>query len=150
MEEQVPLELTDAQWAVISPLLSDGKSGQGRVGRSRRDNRLVLQGILWLLPTGARWKDIPGEFPPYPSCHRRFGEWIRGGTLKHILPAIVADLQDRGGIDLSETFIDGSFSSAKKERWSWWDKARQGVQDHGNCGAPWFFCRTVGWKRFAT
>ncbi len=108
------MELTDAQWAVISPLLSDGKSGQGRVGRPRRDNQPVLEGILWILRTGARWKDLPAEFPPYQTCHRRFGEWIRDGTLKHILLTIVADLQDRGGIDLSETFIDGSFSSAKK------------------------------------
>ena len=108
------MELKDAQWAVISPLLSDGKSGQGRVGRPRRDNRPVLEGILWILRTGARWKDLPSEFPPYQTCHRRFGEWVRDGTLKHILLTIVADLQDRGGIDLSETFIDGSFSSAKK------------------------------------
>ena len=108
------MELSDTQWAVISPLLSDGKSGPGRVGRPRRNNRHVLEGILWILRTGARWKDLPSDFPPYQTCHRRFGEWIRDGTLKHILLGIVADLQDRGGIDLSETFIDGSFSSAKK------------------------------------
>ncbi len=108
------MELSDTQWAVISPLLSDGKSGPGRVGRPRRNNRLVLEGILWILRTGARWKDLPSDFPPYQTCHRRFGEWIRDGTLKHILLGIVADLQDRGEMDLSETFIDGSFSSAKK------------------------------------
>lgn len=108
------MELTDSQWEIIEPLLSQGKSGPGLKGRPRRNNREVLEGILWILRTGARWKDLPREFPAYQTCHRRFGEWIRDGTLKNILLAIVADLQDRGGIDLSETFIDGSFSSAKK------------------------------------
>lgn len=61
--------LTDAQWVVISPLLSNGKSGQGRVGRPRRDNRRVTEGILWILRTGARWKDLPSEFPPYQTCY---------------------------------------------------------------------------------
>ncbi len=108
------MELTDQQWAIIEPLLPQGKSGPGLKGRPRRDNREVLEGILWILRTGARWKDLPKEFPPYQTCHRRFGEWIRDGALKSILHAIVADLQARGGIDLSETFIDGSFSSAKR------------------------------------
>ncbi len=108
------MELTDQQWEIIEPLLSEGKSGPGLKGRPRRNNRDVLEGILWILRTGARWKDLPGEFPAYQTCHRRFGEWIRDGTLKNLLLAIVADMQARGGIDLSETFIDGSFSSAKK------------------------------------
>jgi len=108
------MELTDKQWEIISPLLSGGKSGVGLKGRPRRENREVLEGILWILRTGARWKDLPGMFPPYQTCHRRFGQWVRDSTLKSVLLAIVADLQERGGIDLSETFIDGSFSSAKK------------------------------------
>ena len=108
------MELTDTQWEIIAPLLPEGKSGEGRKGRPRRNNREVLEGIFWVLRTGARWKDLPREFPPYQTCHRRFGELIRDGTLTAILHAIVADLQERGGIDLSETFIDGSFSSAKK------------------------------------
>jgi len=108
------MELTDAQWALIVPLLSAGKSGPGRKGRPERDSREVLSGVFWILRTGARWKDLPKEFPPYQTCHRRFQRWVRDGTLERVLRAVVADLQARGGIDLSETFIDGSFSSAKK------------------------------------
>ncbi|MGE5444032.1 MAG: transposase, partial [Ignavibacteriales bacterium] len=41
-------------------------------GRPWRDNREVLNGILWILRSGARWKDLPERFPPYQTCHRRF------------------------------------------------------------------------------
>lgn len=108
------MEITDTQWAVIAPLLSAGKSGPGRKGRPRCDDRQVLEGILWVLRTGARWKDLPKEFPSYQTCHRRFTQWVDDRTLERVLTALVADLQDRGGIDLSEAFIDGSFASAKK------------------------------------
>ena len=108
------MELKDPQWEIVAPMLSSGRSGPGLKGRPRRDNRQVLEGILWILRTGARWKDLPAEFPPYQTCHRRFGEWTRDGTLVRILKSLVADMESRGGIDLSEAFIDGTFSGAKR------------------------------------
>lgn len=108
------MELTDKQWEIIAPLLPRPRSGPGKKGRRQRNNREVLEGILWILRTGARWKDLPKEFPPYQTCHRRFSGWVEDGTLERILTTIAKDLQDRGEIDLSETFIDGSFASAKK------------------------------------
>jgi len=114
MEEETPMELTDAQWAVLAPLFPKRKSGPGRKGRPPRKNREVLEGILWVLRTGARWKDLPKEFPPYQTCHRRFGEWVDNGTWERVLKTLAEDLMRRGKLDLSETFIDGSFASAKK------------------------------------
>ncbi|MEE8201375.1 MAG: IS5 family transposase [Candidatus Acidoferrales bacterium] len=108
------MELTDAQWEILAPLLPAGKSGPGRKGRRRKNNRDVLEGILWILRTGARWKDLPKEFPSYQTCHRRFAEWVEDGTLERVLKALAEDLVRRGKLDLSETFIDGSFASAKK------------------------------------
>lgn len=108
------MELTDIQWAILEPLLPKGRSGSGKKGRPRRDNRRILEGILWILRTGARWKDLPDEFPPYQTCHDRFTEWVDSKTLDRILRALLADLQERGKIDLSEAFIDGTFASAKK------------------------------------
>jgi transposase len=105
------MELTDAQWEIVRPILVSERKGRGR---PRRDERQVLEGILWVLRTGARWKDLPKEFPSYQTCHRRFSQWVRDKTLNRLLQAIVADLQMRGKIDLSEAFIDGSFASAKK------------------------------------
>jgi transposase len=108
------MELTDAQWAVIEGLLPDGKSGPGKKGRPRRGNREVLEGILWVLRTGARWRDLPPNFPAYQTCHRRFGQWSREKALEGVLRALVADMESRGGIDLSEAFIDGTFAGAKR------------------------------------
>ena len=114
MEEGFLMELTDVQWAIIETLLPKAKSGSGRKGRPRRDDRGILEGILWILRTGARWKDMPIEFPPYQTCHDRFTEWVDSKTIDRILRALLADLQERGKIDLSEAFIDGTFASAKK------------------------------------
>ncbi len=53
------MELSDAQWEVIAPMFPVGLSGPGLKGRPRRGNREVLEGLLWVLRTGARWKDLP-------------------------------------------------------------------------------------------
>jgi transposase len=74
----------------------------------------VLNGILWILRTGAPWHDLPDRYPPYQTCHRRFQQWQRDGTLTRLLHTLAEDLRARGKLDLSETFIDASFSSAKK------------------------------------
>jgi transposase len=73
-----------------------------------------MNGILWILRTGAPWQDLPGRYPSRPTCHRRFQAWSTDGTLEKILQSLARDLQERGGLDLSETYIDGSFAAAKK------------------------------------
>ena len=107
------MDLTEAQWQVVQPLLAPRRRPDGR-GRPWRDARAVLHGILWVLRTGAPWHDLPDRYPPYQTCHRRFQQWQRDGTLTRLLHALAEDLRARGKIDLSETFIDASFSSAKK------------------------------------
>lgn len=109
------MDLTDAQWAILSPLLPKPRLRRDRRGRPWRDPRDVLNGILWILRTGAPWKDLPDRYPSYQTCHRRFQRWVRNGTFRRVLKALAADLHARGGLDLSETFIDGSFASAKKK-----------------------------------
>jgi len=107
------MDLRDAPWAILKPLLQPRGRPAGR-GRPWRDTRAVLNGVLWILRTGAPWHDLPSRYPPYQTCHRRFQQWRREGTLTRVLTALAEDLRDRGKIDLSETFIDASFSSAKK------------------------------------
>ena len=106
-------ELTDEQWEVLRSLIPEPRRRSDGRGRPWRANREVLNGILWILRTGAPWKDLPERFPPYQTCHRRFQEWARRGLMKSILEALAADLRSRGRIDLSECFIDGSFASAR-------------------------------------
>jgi transposase len=107
------MDLTEAQWAKLKPLLALKRRSDGR-GRPWRDTQAVLNGVLWILRTGAPWHDLPDRYPPYQTCHRRFQQWQRDGTLTQLLHALAEDLRARGKLDLSETFIDASFSSAKK------------------------------------
>jgi transposase len=109
------MDLTDAQWAILAPLLPKPRLRRDRRGRPWRDPRDVLNGILWILRTGAPWQDLPDRYPSYQTCHRRFQRWVDNGALRGVLKALAADLHARGGLDLSETFIDGSFASAKKK-----------------------------------
>jgi transposase len=74
----------------------------------------VLNGILWVLGTGAQWRELPRKYPPYQTCHRRFQQWVRTGKLEHILRVLAEELQARGKLDLEEAFIDASFTGAKK------------------------------------
>ncbi|MGB9067579.1 MAG: IS5 family transposase [Candidatus Acidiferrales bacterium] len=107
------MDLTDAQWAVLDPLFRPRRRSDGR-GRPWRDTRAVVNGVLWILRTGAPWHDLPNRYPPYQTCHRRFQHWQRSGVLLKLLQKLAEDLRDRGKLDLSEAFVDASFSSAKK------------------------------------
>ena len=113
------MDLTDEQWAVLQLLIPTPRrrpDGRGRPWQASRD---VLNGILWILKTGARWQDLPGRYPPYQTCHRRFQQWVRTGVLERLLKAVAEDVRDRGGLDLSECFIDGTFVMAKKGGAAW-------------------------------
>jgi transposase len=111
-------ELTDEQWSLIESFFDKPETVQTR-GRPRRSDREVMNGVLWILRSGARWCDLPGRFPPYQTCHRRFQQWSKDGTLRRVLEALAEDLHARGGLDLSECFIDGTFIVAKKGASEW-------------------------------
>lgn len=108
------MDLTDEQWEVIKPLIPNPPRRADGRGRPWREAREVLNGILWILRTGAPWHDLPERYPPYQTCHRRFQQWVRKGVLEEVLRALAKDLRERGGLDLAECFIDGSFVVAKK------------------------------------
>ena len=117
------MDLTDEQWALIAPLVADKprikrRKVDGR-GRPRVPAREVWNGILWILRSGAPWHDLPDRYPPYQTCHRRFQEYCRSGTFEAVLKTLAEDLRERGGLDLSETFIDGTFAPAKKGGSTW-------------------------------
>ena len=113
------MELTDEQWQLLGPLIPTPARRTDGKGRPRRHPREVLNGILWILRTGAQWADLPERYPPYQTCHRRFQEWVHDGLLQHILEVLAQDLEERGRIDLSECFTDATFVVAKKgdQRW---------------------------------
>lgn len=108
------MELTDEQWAILELLIPVKEAREDGKGRPRINNRDVMNGILWVLRTGAAWQDLPDRYPSPATCHRRFQEWQREGVLEKILTSLADDLKERGKLDLSECFIDGTFVSAKK------------------------------------
>ncbi len=108
------MDITDEQWDIIkSKVPPEPRRSNGR-GRPWKEARAVLNGILWILRTGAPWHDMPDRYQPYQTCHRRFQKFVKDGTLNNILQALAKDLRDRGGLDLTECFIDGTFVPAKK------------------------------------
>jgi transposase len=108
------MDLTNEQWNVISEILPPDPVRADLRGRPWTDRRKALDGVLWILRTGAPWKDLPARYGKYQTVHRRFQNWVRSGVLEQVLLAVAQDLKDRGGLDLRECFIDGTFVPAKK------------------------------------
>jgi transposase len=73
-----------------------------------------MEGILWVLRSGARWKDLPKCYPSPTTCWRRLGDWERKGIWLRIWRAFLSELDAVGTLDWSETFMDGTFAAAKK------------------------------------
>jgi transposase len=73
-----------------------------------------MNGIAWVLRTGAPWADLPDRYPSFQTCHRRFQHWVRSGVMTRIMAALAYKLTARGAIDVREAFIDASFAPAKK------------------------------------
>lgn len=111
------MELTTTQWEQIESIINADLPTKIVSGRPRQNDRNILNGILWICRTGAPWKDLPDRYPPYQTCHRRFQEWVKRGIWIKILTTFAVDLKRRGKLDLAETYMDGSFSSAKKGLW---------------------------------
>ena len=143
------MDLKDEQWAVVEALLPKVERRADGKGRPRVDDRAILNGILWVLRTGAPWHDMPNRYPPYQTCHRRFQEWVEKGVFEEVLRALVKDVKERGGLDLTECFIDGSFVIAKRGRWGGKNQAGQRYKAHGSGRWRWFSSRHIRWKCFA-
>jgi transposase len=108
-----------------------------RGGRRRIDNRSVLEGILWVLRSGARWKDLPKRYPSPSTCWRRLAEWEDEGIWEEIWRTFLSELDAQGRISWEEVFADATFVPAKKgaptsarpggakaQSWWWWRAAR--------------------------
>ena len=86
------MDLTDEQWLLGKTHIPElPKRADGR-GRPRVNDREILNGILWIMRTGAPWKDMPGRYRSYQTCHRRFQEWVRAGVFESILETLATDL----------------------------------------------------------
>ena len=108
------MDLIDDQWKIVSAILPADPMRADKRGRPWSEQRKVFNGILWVLRTGAPWKDLPPRYGPYQTAHRRFQNWVRSGVIENVLLALAAHLKEAGGLDLKECFVDGTFVPAKK------------------------------------
>lgn len=96
--------LSDAQWEQLADLLPVN----GKRGGQWKDHRLMIDGILWALSDGGRWRNVPDRFGPWQSVYDRFRNWTREGLWDRILRRLQARLMHNGDIDWELFAIDGS------------------------------------------
>ena len=113
MARKTPRVLSDEQWHRIAPHLPKHPPSR-KGGRPRAADRECLEGILWLLRTGARWRDIPLDLPSGSTCWRRLQEWAGEEVLRHVQALLVEELAELGKLDLEELLADATFIRAKK------------------------------------
>lgn len=94
-------ELNETQWHRIAPLLP-GKAGDP--GRTARDNRLFVNGVLWVLRSGAHWHDVPERYGKYKTLHKRFSRWARAGVWEKVFASLIED-RDNQYLMLDSTLV---------------------------------------------
>jgi transposase len=78
-------DITDEEWQRVAPLLPELRPRAELRGRPLANTRAVLNGVLWVMYSGATWSAMPRRYPSYQTCHRRFKAWHQSGTLKEVL-----------------------------------------------------------------
>ena len=97
-------ELTDQEWNRIKDLLPPEKSGKR--GRPSKDNRMILNTMVWIARSGAPWRDLPERYGPWETVYSRFRKWINDGILDNIFRVLGLDAE------LDELFMDSSIVQA--------------------------------------
>ena len=97
-------QLSDDQWQLLQDLLPQN----GNRGGQWKDHRLMIDGILWALSDGGRWRNVPDRFGPWQSVYDRFRNWTRKGLWDKILRRLQARKMHSGAIDWELFCIDGS------------------------------------------
>jgi transposase len=106
--------LTDQQWKQIEDLFPAPQRRKDGRGRPWASNRSCFEGILWVLRVGARWRDLPTEYPHGSTCWRRLRRWEEQGVWLRAWQALLARLDERKLLDWEEAFLDATFVLAKK------------------------------------
>ena len=97
-------ELTDQEWEVIAPLLPPENTG--KPGRPPKNNRPMLNAMIWLARSGAPWRDLPERYGPWESVYSRFRKWIDDGILDNLFHVLSLEAE------LEELSLDSSIVQA--------------------------------------
>jgi transposase len=95
-------ELTSSQWERIKDLLPPERTGKR--GRPGKDNRVMLNGMLWVARSGAQWRELPEAYGPWQSVYARFAKWRDNGVLEAIFRALSQDA-DMENLSIDSTSI---------------------------------------------
>ena len=99
-------DLTDKEWARWEPLLPPQKPAEP--GGQYRDHRQVINGILWVLRTGAPWRDLPERYGPWGTCYSRFRRWSEQGIWKRVLEQLQGQEDACANLHWHEAALDSS------------------------------------------
>ena len=118
-------ELTDEQWALVE---SHVPRSTARTGRPPSDPRLMLNGIFWILHTGAPWRDLPERFGPWQTVYDHFSKWRKAGVFARVVEALQLRLDKNGLIDWDLWCVDGAHVRASRAAAGADKKAPRGTQ----------------------
>ncbi len=97
--------LTDEQWERLAPLLPPQKP---KTGRTNKDHRTIVNGMLWLTRTGAPWRDLPADYGPWQTVATRFYRWTRAGIWQQVLAEVQREADAAGTLDWDLHHVDGT------------------------------------------
>ena len=106
-------ELSEVEWALVAPFLP---AERGRVGRPSHDNRRVLNGILWVVRSGARWIDVPERYGRWNSVYRRFRRWSQAGVFQALLETLADALAEERLQMIDSTIVRAHAQAAGAKR----------------------------------
>ena len=78
-------DMSDEEWQMVAPLLPELRPRLELRGRPLANTRAVLNGVLWVMYSGASWSTLPRKYPSYQTCHRRFKTWHESGVLLRVM-----------------------------------------------------------------
>lgn len=104
-------EVDDALWERVQPLLVIHKVRK-KPGRPRKNDRNILNGLIWLARTGAQWEEIPRRYEAKSTVHDRFQEWVEGGVFEQAWALLLQEFDGLEGIDWTWQAVDGCIVKA--------------------------------------
>lgn len=105
-------ELSDAQFKKIAPLLSDKVEDVGRTGEN---NRLFVNGVMWILRSGAPWRDLPERYGKWDTVYQRFNRWAKKGVWERVFVALSTE-PDMDWVMLDSTAVRAHQHSAGQKK----------------------------------
>jgi transposase len=109
MKSKRRYELTDEQWVKLEPLLPPQKP---KTGRPNDDHRTIINGMLWVLNSGAPWRDLPWRYGPVGTVSSRFYRWCKSGVWQQVLEALQALADATGQVGWHLHFVDSTIVRA--------------------------------------